>query len=435
MVGKYTQLNDAYLSVIEALHHGGAHHGGKIDIKWVDSERLEPSSIADELEGLDGILVPGGFGVRGVEGKILAARFARERGVPYLGICLGHAGRGRGVRPPRGRHGRRQLDRVRPRDAVPGDRPPAGAEGGARHGRHDAPGRRPGEAPREHACARDLRRGRHLRAPPPPLRGEQPPSPPARAGGPRVLRHLARTTAWSRSSSCPTTRSSWPRSSTRSSSRGRSGRSRSSATSWAPRPSARASARPRSSLPCSESRAVAPDAHPVVAGDAGRARAAAGGLRPALRDPQPVAARARGGGLRRGGARPRACRRTRARPRPGADAGNLYARIPAPEGAPTILLCAHLDTVPLTGPIEVDESEGRFTNRFEAILGADNKAAVAAFMGVARRFAVGRRPVGHRVPLHDLRGGRARRREGVRPRARSRPTTASCSTTRRRSGS
>jgi CTP synthase len=89
MVGKYTQLNDAYLSVIEALHHGGAHHGGKIDIKWVDSERLDPASLADELEGLDGILVPGGFGVRGVEGKILAARFARERGVPYLGICLG----------------------------------------------------------------------------------------------------------------------------------------------------------------------------------------------------------------------------------------------------------------------------------------------------------------------------------------------------------
>jgi len=89
MVGKYTQLNDAYLSVIEALHHGGVHHGGKIEIRWVDSERLEPSSLGDELEGLDGILVPGGFGVRGVEGKILAARHARERGVPYLGICLG----------------------------------------------------------------------------------------------------------------------------------------------------------------------------------------------------------------------------------------------------------------------------------------------------------------------------------------------------------
>lgn len=71
----------------------------------------------------------------------------------------------------------------------------------------------------------------------------------------------------------------------------------------------------------------------------------------------------------------------------GADAGNLHGRIPGPEGAPTVLFCAHLDTVPLTGPIEVQEAEGRYTNRFEAIVGADNKAAVAAFMAVARRFA------------------------------------------------
>ena len=70
----------------------------------------------------------------------------------------------------------------------------------------------------------------------------------------------------------------------------------------------------------------------------------------------------------------------------GADAGNLYARVPGPEGAPTVLFCAHLDTVPLTGPVEVVEEEGRFANRYEAILGADNKAAVAAFMAVARRF-------------------------------------------------
>jgi tripeptide aminopeptidase len=77
----------------------------------------------------------------------------------------------------------------------------------------------------------------------------------------------------------------------------------------------------------------------------------------------------------------------------GADAGNLYGRIPGPDGAPTILLCAHLDTVPLTAPIEVQESEGRLSNRFDAILGADNKAAVAAFLGVARRFATGP-PVG-----------------------------------------
>ena len=71
----------------------------------------------------------------------------------------------------------------------------------------------------------------------------------------------------------------------------------------------------------------------------------------------------------------------------GADAGNLLARVPGPEGAPTVLFCAHLDTVPLTGPVEVKQEEGRYTNRFDAILGADNKAAVAAFMGVARRFA------------------------------------------------
>jgi tripeptide aminopeptidase len=71
----------------------------------------------------------------------------------------------------------------------------------------------------------------------------------------------------------------------------------------------------------------------------------------------------------------------------GANAGNLYAHVPAPDGAPTILFCAHLDTVPLNGPIEVQEAEGRYSNRFDAILGADNKAAVAAFMGVARRFA------------------------------------------------
>jgi tripeptide aminopeptidase len=71
----------------------------------------------------------------------------------------------------------------------------------------------------------------------------------------------------------------------------------------------------------------------------------------------------------------------------GSDAGNLYARFAGPEGAPTVLFCAHLDTVPVTAPIEVKEEEGRLTNRFDAILGADNKAAVACFLAVARRFA------------------------------------------------
>jgi len=89
LVGKYTKLADAYLSVIEALNHAGAHHGGRIDIRWIDSERLSAEETERELAACDGILVPGGFGVRGIEGKIQAARYAREHRVPYLGICLG----------------------------------------------------------------------------------------------------------------------------------------------------------------------------------------------------------------------------------------------------------------------------------------------------------------------------------------------------------
>ncbi|HXF36801.1 MAG TPA: CTP synthase [Actinomycetota bacterium] len=89
VVGKYVNLRDAYLSVIEALKHGGFHHGARIDLVWVASDDLAGDGAAHVLEGVDGILVPGGFGVRGVEGKVEAIRFARERGVPFLGICLG----------------------------------------------------------------------------------------------------------------------------------------------------------------------------------------------------------------------------------------------------------------------------------------------------------------------------------------------------------
>jgi CTP synthase len=89
LVGKYIQLEDAYLSVIEALKHGGYHHGTQIEVRWVDAEGLDKVEAERQLEECDGILIPGGFGVRGVEGKIRAARYARERDVPYLGICLG----------------------------------------------------------------------------------------------------------------------------------------------------------------------------------------------------------------------------------------------------------------------------------------------------------------------------------------------------------
>jgi CTP synthase len=89
LVGKYIQLEDAYLSVIEALKHGGYHHGTKVEVRWVDAEGLDRAEAERQLEECDGILIPGGFGVRGVEGKIRAARFAREHEVPFLGICLG----------------------------------------------------------------------------------------------------------------------------------------------------------------------------------------------------------------------------------------------------------------------------------------------------------------------------------------------------------
>jgi CTP synthase len=89
LVGKYVQLEDAYLSVIEALNHSGFHHGATVDVRWIDAEGLDREEAERQLEACDGVLIPGGFGERGIEGKIRAARFARERRVPYLGICLG----------------------------------------------------------------------------------------------------------------------------------------------------------------------------------------------------------------------------------------------------------------------------------------------------------------------------------------------------------
>jgi CTP synthase len=89
LVGKYVKLEDAYLSVVEALRHAGIHHGAQVEIGWVDSESVLEDEVATRLRGADGILIPGGFGGRGFEGKIAAARIARESGIPYLGICLG----------------------------------------------------------------------------------------------------------------------------------------------------------------------------------------------------------------------------------------------------------------------------------------------------------------------------------------------------------
>lgn len=89
LVGKYTQLHDAYISVVEALKHGGIAGRATVNIKWVDSEELSEENVSDILKDMQGIIVPGGFGDRGVEGMITAAKYARVNKVPYLGLCLG----------------------------------------------------------------------------------------------------------------------------------------------------------------------------------------------------------------------------------------------------------------------------------------------------------------------------------------------------------
>ena len=89
LVGKYTQLHDAYISVVEALKHGGISNQTAVDIKWVDSETVTPDNVAEILSDVDGLIVPGGFGDRGIEGMITSIKYARENNLPFLGLCLG----------------------------------------------------------------------------------------------------------------------------------------------------------------------------------------------------------------------------------------------------------------------------------------------------------------------------------------------------------
>ena len=89
LVGKYTQLHDAYISVVEALKHGGIANRVTVNIRWVDSEQVDEQNVSRLLAGVQGVLVPGGFGDRGIDGMIAAIRYARENAIPYLGLCLG----------------------------------------------------------------------------------------------------------------------------------------------------------------------------------------------------------------------------------------------------------------------------------------------------------------------------------------------------------
>jgi len=89
IVGKYIRLHDAYLSIIESLNHAGFELRKKVDIRWVDSEEITPENVASLFTGVTGVIIPGGFGHRGIEGKITACRYVREHNIPFLGICLG----------------------------------------------------------------------------------------------------------------------------------------------------------------------------------------------------------------------------------------------------------------------------------------------------------------------------------------------------------
>ena len=190
LVGKYVKLHDAYLSVHEALKHAGVHQGAAVRVQWVDAENMSYEETAELLEQVDGVLVPGGFGSRGWEGKILACQVARERSIPYLGICLGmHVAVSEFARNVAGFDGANSTE-MDPETPYPGDRPASRAEGDRGSRRHDAAGRAGGRAGRRDADARGLRRRRHPRAPPPPLRGQQPVPPAADRCGPRRLGHV-----------------------------------------------------------------------------------------------------------------------------------------------------------------------------------------------------------------------------------------------------
>ena len=226
------KLHDAYLSVHEALKHAGIHNGCHVHVRWVDAENMTLDEARAELAGVDGVLVPGGFGSRGWEGKILACRVAREDAIPYLGICLGmHVAVSEFARHVCGLDGANstEMDPETPYpviDLLPEQKDVEDLGGSMRLG----------------AQAVELAEGTRTRE----VYGGEPVISERHRhryevnnayrqqlvdGGPRDQRHLPGGPARRDRSSCPTIRGSSPRSSTRSSSRARPGRRRSSASS------------------------------------------------------------------------------------------------------------------------------------------------------------------------------------------------------------
>ena len=195
LVGKYVKLKDAYLSVAEALKHAGIHHETGVRLSWVDAEGAGIDEVRAQLEHADGILVPGGFGGRGIEGKVLAAQVAREQGIPYLGICLGmQIAVIEFARHVCGLDGANssEFDPETPYpviDLLPDQRDVEDKGATMRLGAQPVD---LVEGTRTYAAYGETS---YLRAPSPPLRGEQPLPPAARRRRPRRVRHVPRGTA------------------------------------------------------------------------------------------------------------------------------------------------------------------------------------------------------------------------------------------------
>jgi CTP synthase len=173
LVGKYVELHDAYMSVREALYHAGIAANRQVEIEWIHSGELEKGKGWDRLQGVSGVVVPGGFGERGIEGKIKTARWARGEQGSLLGPMSGYAGDVHRTGPHYLGQRRRQQHRVRPQLPAPGHQPYARSARTDRHGRHDASGGLSGAAAARLQGARGVWQRYHLRAPPPPLGVQQ----------------------------------------------------------------------------------------------------------------------------------------------------------------------------------------------------------------------------------------------------------------------
>ena len=422
LVGKYVQLEDAYLSVVEALRHSGFQHGCAIEIDWVDSETLDDGEVRARLAQADGILIPGGFGVRGIEGKIAAARIAREQKIPFLGICLGMqmavADFARHVVGMDGANST-EFDPETPYpviDLLPEQKEVADMGGTMRLGADPVKLHEGTRAREIYGEAVIYERHRHryevnnfLRS------GSRPPGLVFSGTSPdeRLVEiiEIPDHPFFVASQFHPEFKSRPERPAPLF--RDFVGAALEHAGGRAPAESAEAIGDAERGVagdepPGEQSRA----ARPQLVRPASEAETA----RLARPSPRSAASRARSGTSARA---PSACRRSCAwmrhrGGRPGRRRGNLLARIPG-RGERSILLCAHLDTVDAGGARSSrcsSTAAGRTPTT--AILGADNKAAVAVILEVARRCSVEGSPVGLELLFTIGEEDALRGRQGVR---------------------